>query len=142
MADQDTSSEERLRKIINDIKSSARGLEDGKIDSLALLRKSVLEIDIPSVAKQLDDREVAVLYVTKKLVRDLFRNFATDAGFGFPSDVIIRSNFLQSLGHFLISSLFSEPRDESDMLKGLFGTIRAYYIIVSEVNENIEKFLS
>ncbi|MCK4404052.1 MAG: hypothetical protein KAW02_03080 [candidate division Zixibacteria bacterium] len=142
MADQDTSTEERLQKIINDIKSSARGLEDGNIDSLFLLRGSVLDIDLPSVAKQLNDREVAVLYVTKKLVRDLFGNFATDAGFGFPSEVIIRSNFLQSLGHFLISSLFSEPRENLEMLEALFTTIKSYYIIVSEVDENIEQFLS
>ena len=142
MVDQETNSEEKLRKIISGIENSARDLADGNIDSLFVLRGSVLDIDLPSVAKQLHEREVAVLYVTKKLVRDLFRNFATDAGFGFPSEVIIGSGFLQSLGHFLISSLFSEPREDSEIMKALFRTIKAYYIIVSEVDENIEKYLS
>lgn len=87
---------EEIRQNLLDISS---GMASGKIESLRELRKLVVDLDLTKEAFNSDSTLFFVLYISKKLIGDVWKNLGTDSSFEFDEEKL--TEFTISFGEVL-----------------------------------------
>ena len=110
-------------------------------DTLAFLRSLrktlvLADRDLVVLPAELTPPEVVLLFVTKKLVDDVWFNLCVDASFDFPEDDPAISSVSSNLRLFLL-----QVRDAEQIDHGAFvhftGAVASYYEFVSAMNKQL-----
>lgn len=112
----------------------ASRLKEGNIDALYELRKKVVDIELPELYNsKLDQRTLLVLYISKKILADVWRNLATDTEFDFPEKNL--RSFSMQFGSFINTAMNKDS--EGRALECLTKCIDEYYTILAEVDKQL-----
>ena len=119
------------KQILDRLRSLANKMRSGERQSLRDLRALVVDADLALLSEEIEPRILAVLYLLKRLTKDIWVNFATDASFNFPE---IDCLYVKNLGSFIYSSLKETEEDDAKTLRFLVDVIRIYYKCIAELN--------
>ena len=118
----------------------AAKLEAGKEEWLGALRGSLVDLSLVDVAPEISERTLVVLYMTRKLLNDLWTNVGTDASFGFPEppdeEYVLVEELSQALGEFVRVGLSGgNDVEESQILDMFTRGVGCYYRLIGAIQE-------
>lgn len=119
--------------MLKNLSSICNQLKSGDCQGLWSLRREVVDLNLIDVFGNYDPYRFVGLFLTKKLVNDIWRNLGTDASFEFPSD--LAKNVLISLGMFVENALLKDP-DPSEAYGHLRDFVSAFYATMNDIQAN------
>jgi hypothetical protein len=138
--DETSGNPSKIREAVTNIRRIAKDTQDKKIKPqehvslLMSLRENTVGLNILEDVDELDDRQIAVLYITKTLLNDFWRNLCGDASFGIEKITDEAAAFSEQLGHFLNLALATSGKNEETAIS-LFKAIALYYSCLSRMRE-------
>lgn len=103
-------------------------------------RRAFLRLDLCAMAASLDDRTLLVFHTIKRMVSDIYRNFACDSSFSFPQDgeegKALRS-MCTEITEFA-NAMRDSDQHPSDGIKRLSQSVREYYNCAALLDEALE----
>ena len=120
-----------LRNLIENI---AIRMREEETEALIDLRKLFVDFDIKIVADAVDEGFFLVLYVNKKLTKDVWLNLATDASFDFPLDKL--NEFVVFFGDAILGMLNNSEAENMRGFRALGKAYKLLYQFFLKVEEN------
>lgn len=127
---------EELKKELLDIANKIiEGKEDEKTrdDALRKFRNLLVDQYLLVFINEVDPSTLSTLYISKKLINDVWSNLATDASFDF--ELVDHKDFSFNFAYFIKYAL--EGKDEKAILK-LYEAVKYYYEILAKLKEEVK----
>ncbi len=116
-----------------DLTDIASKLMQGEIGALFDLRKKIVNVELLECYNQTEASTFLVLYISKKLLNDIWRNLGTDNEFDFPEKELGR--FCKQFGFFMKEVLREGNQGQTwDVLANCVG---AYYSVLANLDKEL-----
>jgi hypothetical protein len=128
-----------LRKIASKLEKQTKLSQEEQISLLGELRENTVSLNLLKDYNKLDQRTVAVLYLSRNIITDFWANLGGDAAFGFEMILDEATKFSKQFGNFLSLSLSEDAKKDEEIVKALFESIALYYSCLSHMAEKSEE---
>ncbi len=130
-----------IETTLAEIEGLAEELKAGKGGALGALKDRVAGFTFIDLAESVSSRKLMVLYITKKVLRDVWANIGTDASFGFPEnpdteEYALVEELSLAIGKFVALGL-SEGASQmgSECADALEVVISSYYRLILTIRD-------
>ena len=117
------------------IKAIADKMAEGETRYLRELRKLVVDLDLPQMARKIDIKLFTALFFSKLFIAEIWENLATDASFDFNADEDRLKKLTIELGGVL-QDIFSDNFTDSLISFRMGKIIKGLYGYFQEISDN------